>query len=259
LHFGFADFNRTYSYEGAISGCWQLGPFPQAGVKKITVISHPIPTTAVVLKNMEEQLLLLSGRRAPVTLVTENNALVVMRRSAPAVQAFLFASCTLFSIGLLYFGLVAIWIMLKVAVAETSLLAFVVCIVLLAAWIPGGYACLSVQGLLFPFMVRIDMRRHLYLLKNGFKVARLSLATETTISIVPVYSRGAWGYAANLKRGRRGFSWPIIPSAIIGTKYDAFLEAESVKQFIENGMPALRVSLDQWDTAKIRPKVEYIR
>lgn len=208
---------------------------------------------------MEERLLLLSGRRAPVTLVTENNALVITRRSAPVALAFLLAACTLLLIGLLLLGFVAIWIMLKVAVTETSLLAFVVCIVLLAACIPGGYACLAVQGLLFPFMARIDMHQHLYLLRNGFRVARLSLAADATISIVPVYSRGGWGYAGNLKRGRSVCSWPIIPSAVIGTKHDAFLEAESVKQFIENRVTSLRVSLDQWGKAEIKPGVEYIR
>ncbi|NLB81879.1 MAG: hypothetical protein GX800_09815, partial [Clostridiaceae bacterium] len=166
---------------------------------------------------------------------------------------------TLLSTGLLALGFVAIWIMLKVTVVETSLLAFVFCIVLLAASIPAGYACLSVQSLLFPFMVRIDMRRHLYLLRNGFRIARLSLAAETTISIVPAYSRGDWGYAANLKRDSRGCSWPIIPATVIGSKHKAFLEAESVKQFIENRVPSLRVSLDQWGTAEIRPNIEYIR
>lgn len=207
---------------------------------------------------MKEQLLLIRGRRVPVALVTENNTLVVMRRSAPAVQAFLLAFCTLLSIGLLVLGFVAIWTMFKVAFAETSLLAFVFCIVLLVLSIPAGYACLSIQSLLFPFMVRIDMHQHLYLLRNGFLIARLSLAAETTISIVPAYSRGDWGYAANLKRARRGYSWSIIPAAVMGSKHQAFLEAENIKQFIENRVPSLHVSLDQWGTAEIIPNVEYI-
>ncbi len=34
LHFGFATFNRTYNYGGALSGSWQLGTFPQAAILK---------------------------------------------------------------------------------------------------------------------------------------------------------------------------------------------------------------------------------
>lgn len=213
----------------------------------------------VVLKNMEERLLILSGGRDPVTLFAENNVLVVTRHSAPVAQAFLFAVCMLLLSGFLSLGFVAIWIMLKIAVTEASLLALVFCVVLLAACIPGVRVCLWLQGLVFPFRARIDLHRHYYSLRNGVMVARLSLSADATISIVPAYSRGAWGYGCTLKRGRIVCSWPLIPAAVIGTKHEAFVEAESVKQFIENRVPSLRVGLDQWGRAEIKPGVEYIR
>lgn len=208
---------------------------------------------------MEDQLLLLSGHRAAVTLVAKNSMLVVTRRAAPFALAMLFAFSTLLIIGLLLFGVVCIWIMLKVAVTETSLLAFVVCVVFFAAYLPGCYAFLSIQSLLFPFEARIDVNHRFYLLKNGFKIARLALAGDATVSIVPVYSHGAWGCAVNLKRGRNLCSWPVVPSTVIGTKHDAFVEAERVKLFIESAVLPLRVVLDQWGTTQIGPNVEYIR
>ena len=94
---------------------------------------------------MEDQLLLLGGHRAAITLVAKNSMLVVTRRSAPFPLAMLLAFSALLLIGLLLFGVVGIWIMLKVAVTEPSWLAFVVCIVLFAAYLPGGL-CLSLHS-----------------------------------------------------------------------------------------------------------------
>jgi hypothetical protein len=208
---------------------------------------------------MEKRILSLSGGRDAVTLVTENNTLVATRRSAPVVQAFFLAiGILLVAVFLLLFFFV-IGSALIGAVTEKSLLLLVLGIVFLAGCIPGILWFFLLQGRLFSFMVRVDTHRQLYSLRNGLIVARLSLAAEDTISILPMYNRGDWGYAAKLKRGRSIWYWPIIPVDIIGTKYNAFMKAKSIKQFIESGVPSIRVSLEQWGAAEIKPDVEYIR
>jgi RHS repeat-associated protein len=50
LHFGFADFNRTYNYGGALSGSWQLGSFPQAAVLKDYCNKSPDPNNCCCIE-----------------------------------------------------------------------------------------------------------------------------------------------------------------------------------------------------------------
>lgn len=206
---------------------------------------------------MEKRTLILSGGRNAVTLVTENNTLVATRRSAPVAQALILVVCTLLLAGFLFPFFFLVGRALIATIAEKSLLAFVLGIAVLALCILAVPYCLWLQGLFFSTTVRIDMHRRLYLLRNGIIAARLSLPPGTTISIVPVYSSGDWGYAAKLKRNWRILHWPIIPPTLIGTKFDAFMEAKSIKKFIEKGVPSLNVSLDRWGTEEIIPGVDY--
>ncbi len=212
---------------------------------------------------MEKRTLILSGGRNAVTLVTEDNTLVAMRSSVPVVQALILA------IGLLLvivspFIVFYLLYALVFPITGSPLFNIILCIIVLIGCIPEVIYCLQVQGMLFSFTARIDMHQRLCLLRNGIINARIPLAEEETISIVPVfpkfrYSYRAWGYVAKLKKGRRIWYWPMIPSTMIGTKYDAYMEAKSIKQFIEEGVPSLHVSLDRWGKEEIKPGVEYIR
>lgn len=76
---------------------------------------------------------------------------------------------------------------------------------------------------------------------------------EEAVSISPTCNRGDWDYEVHLKRGRGLFSWLVSPGATMGTKHDAFREAEQIRQFIETHLPVLRVRMDGWGRSKIKP------
>jgi hypothetical protein len=155
-----------------------------------------------------------------------------------------------FLVGSLAAVLVMLWLLPKMAivfVAEPSLLLFSVMLVFALTLIPSTGALLWAQGLVFAFVVRIDSERLGYRLSNGVIRASLALpAHGCVITVYPVHSRGDWGYAACLRRSRRGWPWPVVPAAIVGPKSKARREAQESMEWLRKHLDFAEVRLEKW-------------
>jgi hypothetical protein len=151
-------------------------------------------------------------------------------------------------------ALVMLWVLAKVAtlfVAQPSFLLLVLMLVFSLALIPGTGALLWAQGLVFAFVVRIDSERLRYRLSNGLILASLALpAHGCVITVYPVHSRGDWGYAACLRRSRRGLPWPVVPAAIVGSKSKARREAQESMEWLRTHLGFAEVRLEKWDASE---------
>jgi hypothetical protein len=109
------------------------------------------------------------------------------------------------------------------------------------------------QGTLFPFRAVVAQDR--YRLANGLLRLSRRISPETTrITIVAIYDGGDWGYGGNLKTSGSRIPWPLIPSRIIGTKYDALQEALKIRDWLRKNSPVTEVTLEKWgNIEQIKP------